>query len=210
MDDSVFVHVLSIGTWRAVRLYGVRINFIENMSKEWRNGLRKCMRGLEWLASPVVEEMPFVVTYSCVMSLETFRIICKQIIHYDPLVPFVDLFGRIALCFFIAWLFALLMKIVHKKWLKVFLYIVAFLLFAVQLFTLKLFAIRISPQLFMLLAETNARESSEFVRSFMLSFGALSVYAVVAFFIALSVMMERKANKMKSYFKRGGAKLFWG
>lgn len=98
-----------------------------------------------------------------------------------------------------AFLLSVILSCVSRKHkiIKALFYLIAIAIFAVNMFLWKVFGTSISPLIFQLIAETNGRESTEFINAFAFSKGAFITYISVIFLTAFIVFIEKKWKKIK-------------
>ncbi|WP_231725666.1 phosphoethanolamine transferase [Prevotella sp. DNF00663] len=84
-----------------------------------------------------------------------------------------------------------------RKVLKILFYLIIIFIFAVNMFLWLVFGTTISPLIFQLVAETNGRESAEFINAFAFSKGAFITYISVILLTAFIVFIEKKWKKIK-------------
>lgn len=98
----------------------------------------------------------------------------------------------------ISYLFTIFVFYIRNRFIKISLYAFASLLFAVCLFLHLVFNKTLQPDIITLIVETNKREASEFLYSFLLSKGGILTLIFLIFYVVLVVLCERK--KIKSLF----------
>lgn len=146
------------------------------------------------LLLPIVREIPFLCLYYILMSglgLKLFKSVAKM--ELDSLSWYFPLSSTIV--FLTAYLIALLMVVCNRKWVKIVVYSFFFSLFVVDFFLYYHFRMHISSTLFVLLAETNAQESSEFMSTFMGLRANAVVYTVTIAIILIAVYSEKYYQK---------------
>ena len=86
------------------------------------------------------------------------------------------------------------------KFLKILFYAILFFLAGIDIFLGMNFATEISPQIFLLLSETNARESKEFLNEYLSSSGTLLMIRSFFLYLLLAVLLEyiwKRRNKLR-------------
>lgn len=73
-----------------------------------------------------------------------------------------------------------------------------FSLFFIQLFIHQNFQLNLSPYILTLLAETNSGESSEFLKTYILSYNSLQTFIVTLCLISLAFLLENRGNKINN------------
>ena len=89
----------------------------------------------------------------------------------------------------------------RNRFIKISLYTFALLLFAVCLFLHLVFNKTLQPDIITLIVETNKREASEFLYSFLLSKGGILTLIFLIFYVVLVVLCERKKDKITLFLK---------
>ena len=106
-----------------------------------------------------------------------------------PFMPFFDQLGYLSIWFLFAYLLSLLITKTNK-YVKVFLYVTALVAFAIQHFLKVNFGEPISPTYILLLTETNARESKEFLYQYVFSSAILPTLKVVSLYVSSIIVLE--------------------
>ena len=92
----------------------------------------------------------------------------------------------------ISYLFTCIVYYSHKKWLKVLFYTLGCTLFGVNVFLWLVFHKIISPQIIILIGETNSTEASEFLSTFLLNGKGLLSLFILALTIGVIILAEKK------------------
>lgn len=90
-----------------------------------------------------------------------------------------------------AWLWSIVFCHIGKRWLKTIIYIFLLLLFLVMGFLKWNFGMLFSPQVFTLLAETNEKETAEFIDIYLFNDIALRIYAFFVIAVSTIVIVSR-------------------
>lgn len=143
---------------------------------------------------PIIKELPFFLMYFVLMANYVIRLFrCKLLLpeYQDAGFTYWDLFFRATLIMLCGYLFSWLLVALKKKWVKVVAYSIVIGLFAVDFFLSKAFGLFISPFVLVLIAETNTKESAEFINTFMGVGGNWVVYALVLLVIVITAILEK-------------------
>lgn len=100
----------------------------------------------------------------------------------------------------ISYIFTIVVYYSHKHWLKVFFYIIGCIVFSVDTFLWLEFHKSISPQILTLIGETNTTEATEFLSTFLLNLKGALCIIIIALFITLICIAEKKRTKITSHF----------
>lgn len=141
------------------------------------------------LAAPIIQQLPFFLLYVVWTSKAPLFSLLYAATHALDF-SVLEVFEAIVFNCFKAYLICTLFCLVKHRWIKVVGYIVFFALALVYMFMGSTFRMDFSPMLLTLLAETNARESAEFVSTFLLSTTTLRVMAEWACIVAVAMGAE--------------------
>lgn len=144
------------------------------------------------LLTPLLKELPFFVITFFLLSSRALRGIHSHLV--DPAAGgnnWLSLCGETAICLLMSYLLTALVTTAGKRWLKVMLYTIILFLFGVSEFLLWNFDMKINSQALTLLMETNTREASGFLQTFLLSGGSIRTYLFVAAAIAVIIIAEK-------------------
>ena len=151
--------------------------------------MKKIIRVVNTLAAPVVNELPFFTLFLLSISIQTLRFCFRHILYGQLDRAWEILSGNIPRAVVVAYIFTLLVYYSRSKAVKITGYVLASVLLVVFVFLYGVFRWTIQPDIIILLAETNAKESSEFVSAFLFTPGgiiallSLVAYVVAAFFL---------------------------
>lgn len=82
---------------------------------------------------------------------------------------------------------------------KIIVYVVVYILCAINVFLLLNFKTMLSPSIVLLLKETNSTESVDFIQSYILDIHSVYAYAIIILIAALLILMEFFNRKIKSF-----------
>ena len=150
------------------------------------------------LSKPFLSELPFVMFFMKLMGLKT---ICELIVqranvleNVSKFPTYLNLFGRIAILFLFAYLLAAVLNVIRKdtvrRCVKSLFYLIIILLFSIRYFLLSKFGLEISPTCFVLLAETTATESKEFIDQYILSYSMLPLLRLILGYVSAIIVAE--------------------
>ena len=162
------------------------------------------------LVAPVLRQLPFFVIIFLILAERAIRGIHSQLVEPSMYTNAYDLSGQVALAFLWAYIFTLIVDVSGKKWVKICLYIFGIALFAICKFLWLNFGMTINPHAITLLVETNSREASGFVSSFVLASGSLLTYLYTAILVVVTVVAEivyhRRYKVVKTVLNTGAKK----
>ncbi len=164
--------------------------------------LYKACSILKSLATPVVSELPFFILFLFAIAIQMEVPFLKRVIQGHEMEALVYLYHYLPRAMALTYLFTLLVYYTKSKAVKISCYTLTATLMFVCMFLRWVFKRPLMPDIFVLLAETNSKESSEFLSSFLLtrgsiiSIGCLAVYVVVAFFL------EKQRTKIALWWVR--------
>jgi len=137
------------------------------------------------LAIPVIRECPIIIVFFIFIRSSVIGLFDIYIIDlwFEKLVTF-------SLWFLYAYFIAAMICVVNRSWFRWLWYVLLFVVFAVAFFIGTIFEMKISPTLFTLILETNSRESSEFLDTYVFSKNAIGVYIKLFAYISIAVIIE--------------------
>lgn len=148
----------------------------------------------ESLTRILIKEFPFIIISAFLIGYSNITgFVCY--FNKTDIMPLTMQFENVARTFFIVFLFATIIHLSKSKFLKLLLYSTFILLFSTQRFLVYNFEITISPNVFILLAETNKSESSDFIKTFALTHGSILTYIQTFFVIIFTWFLERWWSK---------------
>lgn len=165
---------------------------------EWKKTAAKLQR---ILVAPLREELPFYVLFLLAISVMPIRFIPSHIhsLYMERLFNFFFIdFPRAGA---ISYLFTLIIFYSRSRFLKVVGYIVASVLLTVCLFLHLVFHKTLQPDIITLVAETNTRESTEFLSSFLFSKGGILTLVFLAIYLVLIVFLEKRKGCLSDALK---------
>lgn len=176
---------------------------MKNFTFSWHNllcCLRDVMRGV---AKPIVQELPFVVFMTLLNSIEILQNIHGWIVSQDPTNTLIDFACRLCNSFVFVYVLTWLVLLLHRRWIKVFLYVIMLILFAVNYYVERQFQMMISPQLITLIFETNRSEATEFISTYFSNALFIRVLMTLMLLIIVIVVAEYiYAKKLNTWFKK--------
>lgn len=174
---------------------------------EWKRVAARLQRVL---FSPLSEELPFYVLFLLAISVMSIRFIPSHIhaLYMERLFNFFFIdFPRAGA---VSYLFTLIVYYSRCRVFKVFGYMVASTLFTVCLFLHLAFHKTLQPDIITLVAETNMRESTEFLSSFLLSKGGGLTLLLLAIYLFLIIFLEKRKRLITNILKRLGHQIVIG
>lgn len=146
------------------------------------------------LFKPIEKELPFfIITLLCIGGEDMFRFYVLN----DP--SFVEILSNFSLIVLFTYILTCLVFLIGKSF-KILFYAILFSLVGIDVFLGMNFATEISPQIFLLLSETNARESKEFLNEYVFSSGTLLMMRAFFLYLLLAVFLEyiwKRRNKLR-------------
>lgn len=170
-----------------------------NKLMEWKKIAAKLQR---ILVAPLIQELPFYVLFLLAISVMPLRFIPSHIhaLYMERLFNFFFIdFPRAGA---ISYLFTFVIYYSRSRVLKVLGYAAASILFTVCLFLHLVFHKTLQPDIITLVAETNARESTEFLSSFLFSKGGILTLLLLTIYLFLIVFLEKRKRQMADTLKR--------
>ncbi len=156
------------------------------------------------VATPVVSELPFFTLFLLSISVQPLRWIPRNVLYGRLDRVFELVFDNIPRAAVVAYIFTLLVYYTRSKAVKIGGYAFASVLLVVCVFLLLVFGKTLQPDIIILLAETNARESSEFLSSFILTPGGVIALLCLTAYVAAAFFLENRRMRLASW---GGAEV---
>lgn len=160
-----------------------------------------------FLISPIVEEFPFFFVFVLLFEANLIGVPISLYFNYDPIwaTGFLKLLGTL---FVYAYLLTFIVYYAKSRTLKYFLLFVLFFLYGMNSFLQLNFGYKISPNVLLLIVETNGREAMEFAHLFGLAKGSLMTYGKIAVCLAIALgaaflynyyVLKKIKNRQKIY-----------
>lgn len=141
------------------------------------------------LVNPILKEFPFFFMFFFLFGLPIIGEILYLFHEYSPMTAR-GLIGRIGLLFLYDYLLTLLICYSRSKIVKILVYTVVLFLFTVNTFLVQNYGYQINMNVLTLILETNGREASEFMDSYLFSSGSIVAYGKVAVRLVLVLVLE--------------------
>ena len=134
--------------------------------------------------TPIVAQWPLMVTYIMLIGWIS--------VTKNPI-------PRWMLIFLHAYLAASIVTFLRSKFVKILIYLFVYILFLVEITLEELYGMKIMPNVLILMIETNARESKEFLESMVSkpSFWIIPFYLVIA--LTITISLEKNRQKICDY-----------
>ena len=146
--------------------------------------------------TPVVNELPFFVLFLFAISITTLRRFLSDMILGRFGEGFLTFSGNFPRAVFVAYLFTLLVYYSRSRVVRVGSYVLASVLFVVCVFLMRVFSMTLQPDVIILLAETNAKESSEFLSTYLFTPGGITALVGLVIYVAAVVFLERRRAQL--------------
>lgn len=156
---------------------------------EWK---KVALRLQSLLVTPLREELPFYVLFLLAISVMSIRFLPSHIHALCMERIFNFFFIDLPRAAAISYLFTLAVYYSHSRFLKAFCYVVSSALFTICLFLHLVFHKTLQPDIITLVAETNTKESTEFLSSFLFSRGGILTLLLLAIYLTLVVLFEKR------------------
>lgn len=155
-------------------------------------------KAISLLTPPIKNELPFLVLFFLLIAFPLIKDFFATLITTGTFVD--EALIPICLAMLISYIFTIVVYYSHKHWLKVFFYTIGCIVFSVDTFLWLEFHKSISPQILTLIGETNTTEATEFLSTFLLNLKGALCIIIIALFITLICIAEKKRTKITSYF----------
>lgn len=148
-------------------------------------------RFVDLLFRPISRQFPFIIAFMLLMgTIPMLQWIHGEIVTPEEGILVSRLIGNVAIWFLMAYLLAAIVDLTNKKWVKILIYGITLVMCLIQQFLVANFDSKISSTILNLIAETDERESSEFLNTFLFSSSSIKVYIEFLIYIALIVIAE--------------------
>lgn len=148
-------------------------------------------RFVDLLFRPISRQFPFIIAFMLLMgTIPMLQWIHGEIVSPEEGISVSRLIGNVAIWFLMAYLLAAIVDFTNKKWVKILIYGITLVMCLIQQFLVANFDSKISSTILNLIAETDERESSEFLNTFLFSSSSIKVYIEFLIYIALIVIAE--------------------
>ena len=146
---------------------------------------------ITFLSSPIINQLPFIIIFMMLMGLvHMLKWIHGSLVTFEEGVAVSRLVGNIAIWFTFAYIFAFIIEKSSSKWVKIGFYTVSLVMFTIQSFLWENFDTPITNTILTLVAETDQRESEEFLNAFLFSEASTRVYISLTKYIVCIVLLE--------------------
>ncbi len=146
-----------------------------NLIQKIRNYISSC----RWVV-PITTQWPLFISYIVLIGWSSIT---------------QNIYARAFVIYLHAYIATAIVTWSKRSWVKVLIYVLAFILFFINASLKVNYDLEISPSVLMLLAETNAEESSEFLHSLLHTSTAWVIPALTVVFVVLVVIAEKKRTK---------------
>lgn len=147
---------------------------------------------------PITENIPlFIISF---LLLGGFDVAYQQILFHEiDTIGIVMAYGEITLT---ATLICYASWVLRKLYLKVFFYIILFLIYTINLYLTYAYSTDITPNILLILSETNNKEVSGFFGSIISETATLKTIVVIAFLLILTIIGEVYNNRIKKHVEK--------
>ena len=133
---------------------------------------------------PIIIQWPLMITYILLIGWVS--------ITKNPI-------PRWMLIFFHAYIAASIVTLLRSKTVKILIYFFIYILFSIEIVLEELYGMSISPNVLVLLIETNARESKEFLESILLKSSLWHIPLYLGFALTITICLEKYRQKINDY-----------
>lgn len=165
----------------------------------------KVMDFLRMMVRPVVQEFPLWLTMVLTLVPSTWggwihHVLLRHEFEWDFMTWTLASMGVVAVpATLLVWLVA---RWKHGRWLKCLAYVILISLWLVSLFISTNFNTTYTPQILQLVLDTNASESSEFLRTWLLAPGSLRAYFYTFLTLVIVLVAEWKRQSIATFLSR--------
>lgn len=151
------------------------------------------------MSFPIRHEFPFFVLFFLLITLSTFKYFIAGVmgLHLDPIV-----FKDFARGLSISYIFTAIISCTGKQWLKIVFYAIGLALFGLNVFLWLVFHLIIQPQIITFIGETNSREATEFLSTYLLSRNGIISIIVISIAFLTIIMAESKHRIINDFISQ--------
>lgn len=146
------------------------------------------------LANPILKELPFFIMFFFLFGLPILGEILYLFHEYSPMTAR-GLIGRLGLLFLYGYPLTLLIHYSRSKIIKIFVYAIVLFFFGVNTFLAQNYGYTINMNVLMLVLETNSREASEFMNSYLFTEASVTTYGKVVIRLVMILVLEYVYNR---------------
>lgn len=159
---------------------------------------------LDKISKPLINQLPFITIFMLLMGLmHMLQWIHGRMVTFEAGVTVFHLVGNVAIWFMTAYLLAAIIEGFGKRWVKILFYAITLVMFTIQSFLWANFDTPISSTILTLVAETDQRESEEFLNAFLFSEQSMMVYGKLIGYIVFIILAEWLYQKyLRRYFSK--------
>lgn len=134
---------------------------------------------------PIIKELPIIITFFFLIK-GSFLDIQNNDMNNEW-----DYVAVFAIWFLYAYFIAAIICVSGKSWVRWLWYVLLYFVFAVSCFISTNFEMKISPTLITLLVETNEREASEFLETYLLSVSTVKLILKLFIYVVFTILIEK-------------------
>lgn len=179
-----------------------------NLSSSLANRISQCLR---FISSSIASEFPFfIISVLLLGGIELIQKTCENIaspvFHYG-VIDIAIIIVTAGLFVMYSTIFAVMVHVTRKKWLKVMLYAGLLTIFMIETFLEINFKLKFGPGILILLAETNGNEASEFLKTFLFTSASMQCYLYFIVAVIAILIAEHYRNRISNTLSRHWIKL---
>ena len=168
--------------WYKTSTIGKLFNFIDTVFKK--------------LFLPIRNNLPFFILFFLLITPTTFKSFIAGLLSFD-LDPFIG--SHFARALSLSYLLTIIIDLTHSKWLKVCFYVIGIILFSINIFLWLVFHLYVQPQIITFVFETNSREASEFLSTYLFSQNGFISIVILCLSISIVVFTEYKRANITNF-----------
>lgn len=153
---------------------------------------------LNRILQPVLSNIPLFV--ASILLMGGFDVGYQQhLFHENTSMGIVTAYMEI---FFMAFLICLISYLCRKIYLKVVFYIILFFLYGLSCYLLYAYSAYITPNILLLLLETNSKEATGFFETYLTTPAMFKSVAIVGFLLIMTIVGERLNKRIKAFVSK--------
>ena len=156
---------------------------------------------------PIIEEIPLFIITFLLSAYQQIQLLHGCIVAHYELPTWINALRGICFAALFSYVYTQLCNRFHNKTIRILCYGFPIMLFIVNLFTRLNFGSNLNPSYILMIGETNTKETSEFLSTFLFCTNGMKVIAALVGLIALSSFAERFKEHIVKYLRKRYVKI---
>lgn len=161
--------------------------------------LKNVKKVLQALSKPIIEEFPLFILTLIIANLDTLRILHGCIVAHYNIETWGLVFRFFSVASVVSYIFAFIACYSKRNLIKVILYGIPILLYITNFFLKLNFGEYLNPSYILIVGETNSREASDFISTFLFSRDGAKTVCILLTICGLCLAVERYKHSILKY-----------